>query len=86
MAALTDAVADREEEKVRRAALYEASDIARSQQENALTTAMLLSHANQQGQNYNSQNLSKSSLNKKKQRVHKKARQIRKVAHAKIKA
>ena len=53
MAALTDAVADREEEKVRRAALYEASDIARSQQESALTTAMLLSHANQPGQNYN---------------------------------
>ena len=86
MAALTDAVADREEDKLRRSALYEASDIARSQQESALTTAMLLSNANQQGQYYNSPNLSKSSLNKKKQRVHKKARQIRKVAHAKIQA
>ena len=70
MAALTDAVADREEEKLRRAALYEASDIARSQQESALTTAMLLNHANLHGQDYNSLNLSKHSLNKKKRRVH----------------
>ena len=86
MAALTDVIADREEEKLMHSPLYQASGFARTQQESALNTAMLLNHANLPSQDYASQNLSKKSLTKKKRRVHKKARQIRKVSHAKIKA